>query len=114
MSGGAYNKPSRHHKSQKTFRAIDACPKCLAIHCLLHIPQVEFAVAKDFGHAPAASKVLSVRAYEKPTSHYKIRKTFPKIGACPRSFATILQKLMTRVGLGVLDSMLGPTSFPDA
>ena len=33
-------------------------------------------IAKHFGHAPVATKVLSTRAYEKPGWHYESRKNF--------------------------------------
>ena len=41
-------------------------------------------VAKEFRHAPVTAKILSVRAYEKPTWRYESLKPFPVIGACPK------------------------------
>ena len=45
-----------------------------------------FAKASDT-HQSWAEPFLSVRAYEKPSWHYKRQKTFPTIGACLKSFA---------------------------
>ena len=46
-------------------------------------------IAKHVRHAPTARRVLSTRAYEEPCWHYKNRKTFLAIGACPTCFAII-------------------------
>ena len=54
---------------------------------LLAVVVGPLSVAKDFRHAPVAGKALSARAYEEPSWHYESQKTFPAIGACPKSVA---------------------------